>query len=86
MVGREIIGTVDNSAYPDITVDIQMTLVTPANATKPVPVMMMFGGRSGMPPAGHSPTARAGIRPGSCRGGGGTGRLPHLRIHPPPSS
>ena len=24
--------------------DIQMTLVTPANATGPVPVMMMFGG------------------------------------------
>ena len=34
----------DNSAYPAISVDIQMTLVTPADAKRPVPVMMMFGG------------------------------------------
>jgi len=39
------VGHVDNSAYPAITVDIQMTLVTPADAKGPVPVMMMFGGR-----------------------------------------
>ena len=32
-----------------------MTLVTPVGATRPVPVMMMFGGRSGMPPAPGTP-------------------------------
>ncbi len=39
---RELVGHVDNSAYPTISVDIQMTLVTPGNAKGPVPVMIMF--------------------------------------------
>ncbi len=55
VIGKELIGTADNSAYPDITVEIQMTLVTPARATGPVPVMMMFGSRSTMPPAPGTP-------------------------------
>ena len=36
-------GHVDNSSYPAIKVDIDLTLTTPANATGPVPVMMEFG-------------------------------------------
>jgi hypothetical protein len=60
--GKELVGHVDNSSYPDITVDIKMTLVTPANAKGPVPVLMMFGGfgGTGMPrPAGTpEPTNR----------------------------
>ena len=65
VVGKELIGKVDNSSHPEITVDIQMTVVTPANATRPVPVMMMFGGRSGMPPApGTPPPAARGFGPG----------------------
>ena len=67
-IGKELIGTVDNSAHPDITVEIQMTLVTPARATRPVPVMMMFGGRSGMPPAPGAPVPAG---RGSGRGPGG---------------
>jgi hypothetical protein len=51
VIGRELIGAADNAAAPDIVVEIQMTLVTPATASRPVPVMMMFGGRSGMSPA-----------------------------------
>jgi hypothetical protein len=43
VVGRQLVGTVDNSAYPAIDVEICMTLVTPAGATA-VPVMIMFGG------------------------------------------
>jgi hypothetical protein len=62
-IGRQLIGHVDNSGYPDITVNITMTLVTPANATGPVPVMMMFGG--GAMPLAPGATAPAG------RGGGG---------------
>jgi lysophospholipase L1-like esterase len=46
VVGKQLLGHVDNSAYPSITVDIQMTLVVPAGAKAPVPVMMMFGGRT----------------------------------------
>ena len=65
VVGKELIGKVDNAAYPDVSVNIQMTVVTPAAATKPVPVMMMFGGRSGMPPApGTPPPPARGFGPG----------------------
>ncbi len=39
---RQIVGHADNSAYPAIGVDIRMTLVTPAKAQGPVPVLMMF--------------------------------------------
>ena len=46
VIGKQLIGHVDNAAFPDINVDIQMTLVVPADAKGPVPVMMMFGGRT----------------------------------------
>jgi hypothetical protein len=46
VIGKQLLGHVDNSSYPDIKVDIQMTLVVPAKAKGPVPVMMMFGGRT----------------------------------------
>ena len=62
VIGKQLVGHVDNSAYPLINVDIQMTLVTPADARRPVPVMMMFGGR-GLPPAPGAP------EPGGRRGG-----------------
>ncbi len=64
VVGQALVGHADNSAYPAIAVDMQMTLVVPAEAKKPVPVMIMFGnqlmpsdavalGRGrGAPPAG----------------------------------
>jgi lysophospholipase L1-like esterase len=45
-------GHVDNALYPAINVDIQMTLSLPADATGPVPLMIMFG-RDG-PIAGFS--------------------------------
>jgi hypothetical protein len=45
VVGKQLIGHVDNSGYPDVEVKIQMTLVLPANAHG-APVMMMFGGRT----------------------------------------
>jgi len=44
--GKQLIGHVDNSSDPDIKVDIQMTVVVPAGTKAPVPVMMMFGGRT----------------------------------------
>ena len=42
VVATKLVGHVDNSAYPLINVDLQMTLVLPENVTKPVPVLMMF--------------------------------------------
>ncbi len=43
VITKKLVGHVDNSLYPSIKVDIQLTLTTPANATKPVPVIMEFG-------------------------------------------
>lgn len=37
---KTLLGHVDNSAYPQITVDIQLTLVTPADAKTKVPVIL----------------------------------------------
>jgi len=49
--GRRLVGKVDNSSYPAISVEISMILVQPAKATRPVPVMMMFrGGQLPGPP------------------------------------
>src|ERR1044071_8323891 len=50
--GKQLVGHVDNSAFPAINVDMRVTLVTPADAIGPVPVLMMFGGffgGTGMP-------------------------------------
>ena len=43
MVTKQLVGHVDNSAYPLVSVDIQLTLATPAGASGPVPVIMEFG-------------------------------------------
>jgi hypothetical protein len=43
VITKELVGHVDNSSYPLDTVNIQLTLTTPANVTGPVPVMMEFG-------------------------------------------
>jgi hypothetical protein len=42
-ITKYLVGHVDNSAYPKIKVDIQLTLTTPANAKGPVPVITEFG-------------------------------------------
>ncbi len=56
VIAKDLIGHVDNSSDPAINVKIHMTLVTPANATGPVPILIMFG-RAGFPapnePAGE---------------------------------
>ena len=64
VIKKQLVGHVDNSSYPLITVDIQLTLVTPAAATGPVPVMMEFGftgPRPGGAPPGGPPAAPAGL-------------------------
>jgi hypothetical protein len=42
IIAKQLIGHIDNSSYPLIDVNIQATLVIPANAKKPVPLLMMF--------------------------------------------
>jgi hypothetical protein len=62
--GKQLIGHVDNSVCPVISVEIRMTVVTPANTKERVPVLMMFGGFGGggmprekdaPPPAARAP-------------------------------
>lgn len=75
-VVKQLVGHVDNTACQQIGVDIRMTLVTPAEAEAPVPVMMMFGGFGGFGPPGTQPARRgrgagpAGSQPGAARRGG----------------
>ena len=40
---KKLVGHVDNSSYPLLSVNIDLTLSTPANAKGPVPVIMEFG-------------------------------------------
>ena len=44
VIGRQLVGHVDNAAYPALTVDISMTLVLPIGV-RSAPVMIMFGAR-----------------------------------------
>jgi hypothetical protein len=40
VVTKKLVGHVDNSSYPPVSVSIDLTLTTPAKATGPVPVIM----------------------------------------------
>lgn len=40
---KRLLGKVDNSSYPHVTVEIQLSLTTPTDAPGPVPVMMEHG-------------------------------------------
>lgn len=53
---RNLVGRADNSAYPEIEVAIDLTLVTPADAPGPVPVIINFGFNF---PAGARPPGAA---------------------------
>ena len=79
-ITKRLVGHVDNARCPQIKVDIQLTLTTPADARGPVPVMMEFGfggfgPRPGGPPGkgampkGDAPKAKA-APPGGFGGGG----------------
>ncbi|HEY1804105.1 MAG TPA: acetylxylan esterase [Terracidiphilus sp.] len=43
IITKKLVGHVDNSTDPSITVNIDLTLSTPANAKGPLPVIMAFG-------------------------------------------
>jgi hypothetical protein len=78
VITKHLAGHLDNSADPEIKVDIQLTLSTPANATGPVPVMMQFGfvfgpGRAGARGPGAPPAAGTAAAPPGRRGPGQNG-------------
>jgi hypothetical protein len=79
VVGKQLVGRVDNAAYPAISVDIQMSLVTPADAGSAVPVMIMFG-------SGVLPQSAGGPAPAPRRGGpAGQPATPPAASDPPPT-
>jgi lysophospholipase L1-like esterase len=80
VLGKLLIGHVDNSAYPLINVDIEITLVVPTDVKGAVPVMMMFGGR-GLP--GLTPQPQFGRGPLGGRGPAGAPGPPAAPGAPP---
>ena len=87
-MGKVLVGHVDNAAYPGISVDIQMTLVTPADAKGPVPVMMMFGGGRGIPGGAQAAGGPGRGGPGGRAGGPPAGAAPPAPAAPadPPAT
>ncbi len=75
IVTKQLVGHVDNSSYPEVTVDIQATLVTPTNVKGKVPVMILFGGGAPIGGRGRGPVAPA--------AGGGMGQR---GAAPPPAA
>lgn len=64
---KTVVGHVDNSSYPAITVDIQVSVTTPADAAGQVPVIIMYGGFGGGMRRGNTP------RRGNTRAGASLG-------------
>ena len=65
VIGKRVVGRVDNAAHPAITVEIQLALVTPATAAERVPVMIMFRRGTVQQALGLAPPERfAGPPPG----------------------
>ncbi|MGC8643986.1 MAG: acetylxylan esterase [Isosphaeraceae bacterium] len=68
VITKKLVGHVDNAFYPPIKVDIDLTLATPAKATRPVPVMMEFGfifpaGFGGFPKTASKSATKTAPRP-----------------------
>jgi len=61
VITKTLVGHVDNSAFTNITVNIQASFTVPANTRKPVPVLIQFGGFGGF---------GAGLGGGRAGGGG----------------
>jgi hypothetical protein len=61
VITKQLVGKVDNSSYPALTVNILASVTTPANAAGPVPVILSFaaGGFGGRGAAGAAPNPNA---------------------------
>jgi hypothetical protein len=67
-VTKVLQGAVDNSGYPELTVNIRATFTVPVNAAGPVPVMIQFGGVGGAPRGGAGGAAAGGPAAGPAAG------------------
>ncbi len=74
-ITRTLVGHVDNSSYPAITVNIQASVTVPANAPGLVPVIMQFSAGGGGFGGGRGPGAGRGA-PGAAPGRGAPGAAP----------
>jgi hypothetical protein len=68
---RQLLGYVDNSAYPALSVVIQATVTTPAQAKGPVPVVIQLGGGIVPLPDGATAPPNPCVPPGGFGGRGG---------------
>jgi hypothetical protein len=68
-ITRTLVGHVDNSAFPQITVNIQASFTVPANASAPVPILLEFGGFFGgaVPGRGRGAATNPATAPGANR-------------------
>ena len=57
VIGKHLVGRVDNSSYPSITVEIDLIVVTPADVKGRVPLMIMFHS-GGVLPGSPAPAGR----------------------------
>jgi hypothetical protein len=73
-ISRTLVGHVDNSAFPDITVNIQASFTVPANAPGPVPVFISFMGGAGQQALSRG-WGYGSINPGSIQGDQGGNAL-----------
>jgi hypothetical protein len=73
VITKTLVGHVDNSTYPQLTLDIQLALTTPANAAGPVPVIMEMSGGGFGPGRGaaRGPLPAGAAAPGAGRGPAG---------------
>ena len=89
VVTKQLVGRVDNSAYPTLNVTILATLSVTKNVTGRTPVILAFGG-GGAPPEGVPPTTACtlpgdpavgarGAGPAGAAGAAGAGRGAGLR-------
>ena len=67
VIGKHLVGRVDNSSYPSISVEIDLIVVTPADVRGRVPLMIMF--RSGGALPGSPAPAGRGLEPPPAAGG-----------------
>ncbi len=54
VLARRVVGHIDNTSYPAITVNIQMAVVTPVGPRRPIPFLVMFS-NGAMPVAPEPP-------------------------------
>ena len=91
VITKRLVGHVDNSFYPYITVDILMSLSTPAKAKGPVPVILELGfppgfgrgGPAGMPGIAPAPEGAGRTAAGLESAPGGAGAAARAQAAPP---